>query len=138
MIDTARSKIIVCSWFRDVLSKNSHNFPIIISTRNICSFAWNLSWWLLLPSFFIICRRVVLEICDSSFLEFSKSQPFASNVAKKSISKHNAFNLIKCSKKTFWNWWLLIRKRIKLSSKVLFKVRSLIKTLGSKIRHQFV
>ena len=35
------SKIVnkIVNSYRDVLSKNSHKFPVIISSRNICSFA---------------------------------------------------------------------------------------------------
>ena len=53
------------------------NFQSLYLAEIFALLLWNLLWWLLLPSFrlsqiFIIFRRVVLEICDSSFLEFSK------------------------------------------------------------------
>ena len=57
--------------------KIATNFQSLYLAEIFALLLWNLSWWLLLPSFrfsqiFIIFRGVVLEICDSSFLEFRK------------------------------------------------------------------
>ena len=57
--------------------KIATNFQSFYLVEIFALLLWNLSWWLLLPFFrfsqiFIIFRQVVLEICDSSFLEFRK------------------------------------------------------------------
>ena len=57
--------------------KIATNFQSLYLAEIFALLLWNFSWWLLLTSFrfsqiFIIFRWVVLEICDSSFLEFSK------------------------------------------------------------------
>ena len=57
--------------------KIATNFQSLYLAEIFVLLLWNLSWWLQLPSFrfsqiFIIFHRVVLEICDSSFLEFRK------------------------------------------------------------------
>ena len=36
--------------YRDVLSKKSHKFQIILSSRNICFLPGIFSWWLLFPA----------------------------------------------------------------------------------------
>ena len=54
---------------RDVLSKDSTIFQSLYPAEIFALLLWNLSWF---SQIFIIFLQVVLEICDSSFLEFSK------------------------------------------------------------------
>ena len=66
--NSTTSSISVSKRTWDVLSKNSHKFQIILSSKNICSFAAKLPCRRFSQIFIIFCR-IVFEIFDSSFLE---------------------------------------------------------------------
>ena len=66
-----------CIFIGTSYPKMATNFQSLYLAEIFAPLLWNLSGWLLLPSFrfsqiFINFRRVTFEICGSSFLEFSK------------------------------------------------------------------
>ena len=91
--------------YRDVLSKNSHKFPIIISSRNICSFAVK-SFMMVAIALFLGFRNFssffveeFLRFMTALFLEFRKirgpyRQPetalFAPKVVKEVINEKHS------------------------------------------------
>ena len=75
------------------------NFKSFYLAEMFALLVWNFSWWLLLPCLrfsqvYIIFCRVVLEICDRSFLELSMIRgPY------REPKRHNLFKFA-CSQKT--------------------------------------
>ena len=77
-ISCQKAKPARCAIIGTSYPKIATNFQSLYITEIFALLLWNLSYWLLLPSFrfsqiFIIFRQVVLEICDSSFFKFRKS-----------------------------------------------------------------